>query len=113
MTDSQLEKLPLDDLWQLHERINLILKQRLEDQNRKLQRRLNELGPKFNGSHNDQVARRPYPRVEPKFRNLEDPSETWSGRGRQPRWVITFLAAGRTIDDLRILGTQKPRPVFV
>jgi DNA-binding protein H-NS len=106
MTDSQLEKLPLDDLWQLHERINLILKQKLEDENRKLQRRLNELGPKFNGSHNDQAARRTYPKVEPKFRNPEDPSETWSGRGRQPRWVMAFLAAGRAIDDLRILETQ-------
>jgi DNA-binding protein H-NS len=106
MTDSQLEKMPLDDLWQLHERINLILKQKLEDENRKLQRRLDELGRRFSGSHSDHLARRPYPKVEPKFRNPEDPSETWSGRGKQARWVIALLAAGRTIDDLRILETQ-------
>jgi DNA-binding protein H-NS len=86
--------------------INLILKQKLEDENRKLQRRLDELGRRFGGLHNDHPARRPYPKVEPKFQNPEDPSETWSGRGRQPRWVIAFLAAGRAIDDLRILETQ-------
>jgi hypothetical protein len=50
MTDSQLEKLRLDHPWKLHERIDLILKQRLEDENRKLQRRLNELGRKYSGA---------------------------------------------------------------
>jgi DNA-binding protein H-NS len=32
-------------------------------------------------------AQRKYPRVFPKFRNPKEPSETWSGRGKQPRWL--------------------------
>jgi DNA-binding protein H-NS len=103
MTDSQLEKLPLDDLWDLHQRINLILERKLEDEKCKLQHRLDELGRKFGGTPGDLPQRRPYPKVEPKFQNPGDPSETWSGRGKQPHWVSELLAAGRAIEDFRIL----------
>ena len=40
--------------------------------------------------------------VAAKYRNPENPSETWSGRGHQPRWVQTQLASGRTLADLTI-----------
>jgi DNA-binding protein H-NS len=38
----------------------------------------------------------------PKFQNPGQPFETWSGRGKQPRWVSEMLDAGKSIDDLRI-----------
>ena len=38
---------------------------------------------------------------KPKYRNPDDPSQTWSGRGRRPRWVVQSLEAGRTLDDLQ------------
>ncbi|KPQ06972.1 MAG: DNA-binding protein H-NS [Rhodobacteraceae bacterium HLUCCA12] len=40
--------------------------------------------------------------VPPKYANPADRSQTWSGRGRQPRWVVAALADGRTLDDLAI-----------
>jgi DNA-binding protein H-NS len=47
-------------------------------------------------------ARRPYPVVVPKYRNPEQPSETWAGRGKTPRWLAAQLKSGRRIDDFRI-----------
>jgi DNA-binding protein H-NS len=44
-----------------------------------------ELGRQFGGSPADLPQRRPYPKVTPKFKNPQDPSQTWSGRGKQPR----------------------------
>ena len=41
-------------------------------------------------------------KVLPKYRNPDNPEETWSGRGRQPRWVQATLAEGETLDDLAI-----------
>ncbi len=38
---------------------------------------------------------------EPKYRNPDDPSQKWSGRGRRPRWVTQALEAGRTLNDLK------------
>ena len=38
----------------------------------------------------------------PKFRHPENPSLTWSGRGRQPAWFKEALEAGKTPEDLEI-----------
>jgi DNA-binding protein H-NS len=41
-------------------------------------------------------------KVQPKYRNPERPDETWSGRGRKPRWVEMALAHDRKLEDLAI-----------
>ena len=41
-------------------------------------------------------------KVAPKYRNSDNPGETWTGRGRQPRWVQAALAEGRSLSDLAI-----------
>lgn len=38
----------------------------------------------------------------PKFRNPEDPRQTWSGRGRQPAWIKEAIDAGKPLDDFAI-----------
>lgn len=38
----------------------------------------------------------------PKYANPADPSDTWSGRGRQPHWFRDALTAGRSEADLLI-----------
>jgi DNA-binding protein H-NS len=38
----------------------------------------------------------------PKYANPADPSQTWTGRGRQPQWVKDAMAAGRSLDDMLI-----------
>jgi DNA-binding protein H-NS len=53
--------------------------------------------------------RRPYPPVSPKYRNPERPSETWSGRGKQPRWLVAHLKSGRRIDDFAIRKVANKR----
>ena len=37
-----------------------------------------------------------------KYGNPADPSVTWSGRGRKPRWFEAALNAGKTPEDLAI-----------
>jgi DNA-binding protein H-NS len=41
-------------------------------------------------------------KVLAQYKNPADESLTWTGRGRQPRWVVDALANGKTLDDLRI-----------
>ena len=36
-----------------------------------------------------------------RFRNPEDHTQTWSGRGRRPAWYNEAQAAGRPIEDLQ------------
>ena len=41
-------------------------------------------------------------RSRAKFRNPENPRETWSGQGRRPAWLVRQLEAGKSQDDLRV-----------
>jgi DNA-binding protein H-NS len=38
----------------------------------------------------------------PKFFNPNDPSVTWSGRGKQPHWFQEHIAAGKSVDEVRL-----------
>lgn len=40
--------------------------------------------------------------AKPKFRNPADHAQTWSGRGKRPRWFNAALAAGKKEKDLLI-----------
>ncbi|MBH1489506.1 MULTISPECIES: H-NS family nucleoid-associated regulatory protein [Stenotrophomonas] len=41
-------------------------------------------------------------KVVPKYRNPANPSETWSGRGRQPRWLAALVQKGMAPSDFLI-----------
>lgn len=47
------------------------------------------------------VGRKRAPAVA-KYANPNNPDDTWSGRGRQPRWFAAALAGGKKPDDLAI-----------
>ena len=41
-------------------------------------------------------------KVAPKYRNPNNPDETWSGRGRPPKWVQRLQAEGVAMDEITI-----------
>lgn len=93
--------MPSDDLWQLYEKVGRLLTKQLTSEKHKLEQRLSQLrndGPRSL----PEVQRRPYPKVHPKYQNPDDPSQTWAGRGKTPRWIGEMLTAGKSIDELRI-----------
>jgi DNA-binding protein H-NS len=108
MKKIELESMSVDDLWSLHERISEILSERISSEKQELEKRLAVLNrgrTAIDGSDSAQSqdkARRKYPRVFPKYRNPAAPTETWSGRGKQPRWLVAAIKSGRKIEDFRI-----------
>ncbi len=40
--------------------------------------------------------------VKPKFRNPKNPSDTWTGRGRRPRWLEAELKKGKSVNSFLI-----------
>ena len=48
------------------------------------------------------TAKRAAKPVSAKYRHPDEPSLTWSGRGRQPKWIAEFLAKGGKIEALAI-----------
>jgi DNA-binding protein H-NS len=102
MKGNKLKQMSLDDLWDLHERVGAILSYKIENEKKKLEQQLNQLARKVTELSPPGPERRPYPKVEAKFRNPDNPSETWSGRGKTPRWLARLIATGRKIDEFRI-----------
>jgi DNA-binding protein H-NS len=92
----------VDELWTLHVEIASVLAGKLAAEKAKLEKRLRKLQSKAVSSGSFQRERRPYPQVLPKYRNPADPTQTWAGRGKQPRWVTAQLRSGRKLDDFRI-----------
>ncbi|MBS7457801.1 H-NS family nucleoid-associated regulatory protein [Coralloluteibacterium stylophorae] len=41
-------------------------------------------------------------KVPPKYRNPANAEETWTGRGKQPRWLAAEVANGRKVEDFLI-----------
>jgi DNA-binding protein H-NS len=41
-------------------------------------------------------------KVAPKYRNPADAEQTWTGRGKQPRWLAEYTAQGRKVEDFLI-----------
>ena len=96
MKRTELDRMSTDDLWSLHVEVSQVLQQRIQQEKLRLEERLKLLQtPVVSG-------RRPYPPVPPKYRNPDQPSETWAGRGKRPRWLVKQLKSGKRIDDFRI-----------
>ena len=99
-----LDAMSVDEMWKLHEEIVPILRElekrlahlRHENEMRQSVSSDNKLKRDASGE------RRKCPKVLPKYRNSIEPFETWSGRRRQPRWLIAALRAGHTIDEFVI-----------
>jgi len=91
----KLDGMSSDDLWSLHIEVSQLLQERIRAEKLQLEEHLKRLGAPVSG-------RRSYPPVFPKYRNPDQPSETWAGRGKQPRWLVEQLLSGRRIDDFRI-----------
>jgi DNA-binding protein H-NS len=101
--NENLKMMSVDELWSLHEELCPILSAKLDTERRELDRRLARLNGRM---ERQKKARRPYPKVHPKYRNPDRPSETWSGRGKQPRWIGAQLKSGKKVDDLLISRTH-------
>ena len=96
MEKNDLKAMSLEELWNLREEVILRLGAKLVAEKARLEERLRKL------PWQDHRKRRPYPKVYPKYQNPENLAETWSGRGRQPRWLSPQLRSGKKLDDFRI-----------
>lgn len=111
----ELESMSLDDLWSLHEKISAILSARIRAEKHELEKRLavldggTDIISQSGASRSLQNGkeRRKYPRVLPKYRNPQT-SETWSGRGKRPLWLVAAMKSGHKIEEFRI-GDGSPK----
>lgn len=109
-SDFDLEGMHLDELWLLHQELTKILAKKITAEKVELDNRLALLSTSAASVYRSSAGRlrRKYPKVMPKYFNPEMPTETWSGRGKQPRWLASALRSGHKLEQLLIAGNEVP-----
>ncbi|MDP2087693.1 MAG: H-NS histone family protein [Gemmobacter sp.] len=103
-----LDVLSLRELKDLQARVGRAISS-YEDRKKKeafaeLEERAREMGYSLAELLSMQGAKGPRKRAlaAPKYANPDNASDTWTGRGRKPRWFTNALAAGRAPEDMAI-----------
>lgn len=118
MRKQDLETMDFEELWLLYEELTNILSEKIMAEKVELEKRLAQLnriekireaGGMASETTSERAPRRKYPKVLPKYYNPSVPSETWSGRGKQPKWVVTALQSGHKLEEFRV-GETNPSP---
>jgi len=105
MNNDNLKSMSMDELWELHELVVAELNRKMTAERATLESRLRQLGGAI-GDSGLRRERRSYPKVLPKYRNPKNRSETWAGRGKQPRWLTAQLRSGKKLTDFLIHRTR-------
>jgi DNA-binding protein H-NS len=107
MERKALKSMSQDELWDLHEEVVAELTDRIRSEKARLEEQLREI--EATGKVIGLEHTRLHPKTLPKYQNPRDPVETWSGRGKQPRWLVAQLRAGKKLDDFRIERSPKQK----
>lgn len=100
-----LESMPLNELKKLQKDVNTAINDFHDREKRKALAEVEAfarergLSPADLSALMQKRSRRP---AAPKYANPHAPDQTWTGRGRKPRWVEAALADGKTLDDLAL-----------
>ena len=103
-----LESLSIDKLSMLRNQVDAALSSKVIEERRAVQEQLGKLERLATGGlrakGNRGGARGP---VAPKYRNPDNPAETWAGRGLRPRWLAAALKTGKKLEDFSITAPVK------
>jgi len=98
-----LDKMSKEELLALRKDVDRALKTVESRRKAEALRAAEEAVKEFGFSLNDlQASSGKGPKGAPKYRNPGDPTQTWTGRGRKPKWVNAALEKGMSITDLEI-----------
>ena len=95
----------LNELKEIEEKTKIIIANKQEEALVELKAKVADLANDCGFSVDDLLGRTrkmPGMGLEAKYRNPENPNETWSGRGKHPHWLRDFLADDGKIEDCLI-----------
>lgn len=98
----------LEDLKQLQDDLEKAIKSKAKEAKKTALQQIHNIANEH-GLDLDEVldglknpAKKTAGKVAPKYKNPADDSQTWTGRGRKPKWVEEWLNSGKSLDDLAI-----------
>jgi DNA-binding protein H-NS len=103
-----LKSMSIDKLVALRDQVEATIAKRVIDERHTLEAELGKLS-RYSGGGRGKGGRGGLrgSTVAAKYRNPDNPSETWAGRGLKPRWLVAALKSGGKIEDFAIAGGRK------
>jgi DNA-binding protein H-NS len=104
-----LKSMTVAKLRDLKSQVEAAITAKISERRHELESELSKLDGYSGGARRGRPAGRGGPRgaVAPKYRNPENPAETWAGRGLKPRWLVAALKGGKKVEDFAIAGAAK------
>jgi DNA-binding protein H-NS len=107
-----LSKLNLAELKDLQAQVGVELKNREKSEVEKARNDIEAIAKSLGISLKDLLVAsgtkgkvtKPSGKVAAQYRNPQDASQEWTGRGRQPGWVKELLASGKNLMSAKISG---------
>ena len=105
-----LKSMSVDRLMDLRNRVAAALSAKVVEQRRTLESELAKL-TRFQGGARSKGAFGWGARgkVAAKYRNPDNPAETWAGRGLKPRWLAAAIKSGKKMDDFLIAAAPSSK----
>jgi DNA-binding protein H-NS len=102
--------MPIPKLQELERQVEGAIAEKVTERRRELESELSKLA-RFDGGERGGKVGRGGPRgsVAPKYRNPENPTDTWAGRGLKPRWLVAAIKGG-SMAQLSVPHPMTPRP---
>ncbi|SDI99155.1 H-NS family nucleoid-associated regulatory protein [Lutimaribacter saemankumensis] len=103
MAKIDLDTLTLDELKSLQKQVSRAIESYKERQRQKALAELEVKAQEMGFTLNDLLGGKKSKKSGiPKYRHPDDPTVTWTGKGRRPDWVKEALSKGKSLDDLLI-----------
>jgi DNA-binding protein H-NS len=108
-----LKAMSITKLQDLKAKVDAAISEKVTARREELEAEMSKLEGYTGGARRGRPAGRGGARgaVAPKYRNPENPSETWAGRGLRPRWLVAAIKGGKKLEDFAIGGAAKGSPV--
>ncbi|MGE0701007.1 MAG: H-NS family nucleoid-associated regulatory protein [Hyphomicrobiaceae bacterium] len=106
MAAINVDKLPLKELLDLEARVKKAIGAAREREKSEVRQEMMALAQKrglsiteiFGGTRGGAKGGK----VAIKYRNPDNPDDTWTGRGRQPKWLVAALKKGAKVEDFAL-----------
>lgn len=98
---TKIENMSYKELLDLQKRVKAAISQRRETEQAQARRKILELARQSGLDVSELVgakAPRKTKKAAVKYRNPADPSQTWTGRGRKPKWLVEALQKDGNIE---------------
>jgi DNA-binding protein H-NS len=102
MARVNVDRMSLKQLHELEAQLQIAISAARERERAEVKQEMAALAEKRGFSLRELVGRGKGKASVPKYANPDDPSQTWTGRGRKPNWLVAKLKRGAKLDQFVI-----------